>query len=54
MDENLSKLTTVIGSMELAPSEVGTVLWLSEQDTQYVDDLCRIMEGLKYLKSSAP
>jgi hypothetical protein len=47
MEENLSKITAVIGSMELSPSEVGTVLWLSEQDSSRVDDLCRIMEYLK-------
>jgi hypothetical protein len=47
MDENLSKINEVIGSMELSPSEVGTILWLSEQDPLHVDDLCRIMGRLK-------
>lgn len=51
MEENLSKINEIIGSMELSPSEVGTILWLSEQDPERVDDLCRIMEGLRYLKS---
>ena len=50
MEENLSKINGIIGSMELSPSEVGTVLWLSEQDAKYIDDLCHIMEGLRYLK----
>lgn len=47
MDENLSKITAIIGSMEISPFEVNTVLWLSEQDPERVDDICRIMEYLK-------
>lgn len=47
MGENLSKITAIIGSMEISPSEVDTVLWLSEQDPERVDDLCRIMKYLK-------
>lgn len=47
MEENLSKITAIIGSMEISPSEVDTVLWLSEQNRERVDDLCRIMEYLK-------
>jgi hypothetical protein len=47
VEENLSKITAIIGSMELSPSEVGTVLWLSDQDSSRVDDLCRVMEYLK-------
>lgn len=50
MEENLSMITAIIGSMELSPSEVGTVLWLSEQDPERVDDLCRIMKYLKEYK----
>lgn len=50
MDENLTKITAIIRSMELSPSEVGTVLWLSEQGDKRVDDLCRIMAELKNYK----
>jgi len=50
VDENLSKITAIIGSMEISPSEVDTVLWLSEQDPEHVDDLCRIMKYLKEYK----
>ncbi|MEL7659637.1 hypothetical protein [Acetobacterium wieringae] len=50
MEENLSKLTTLIGSMELSPSEFETVLWLSEQETKHVENLCRIMDVLKNYK----
>lgn len=51
MDENLSKINEIVGSMELSPSEVGTVLWLSEQNQLRVDDLCRIMKYLKEYQS---
>lgn len=47
MEENLSKITAIIGSMEISPSEVDTVLWLSEQNQERVDDVCRIMSFLK-------
>lgn len=47
MEENLSKITAIIGSMEISPSEVDTVLWLSEQNQERVDDICRIMSFLK-------
>lgn len=52
MEKNISKINMIIGSMELNPSEVGTVLWLSEQDQHIVDDLCRIMEGLKEISNT--
>lgn len=51
MGENLSKINEIIGSIELSPSEVGTVLWLTEQDSKRVDDLCRIMGALKDYKA---
>jgi hypothetical protein len=47
VEENLSKITAIIGSMELSPDEVCSVLWLSEQEPDRVDDLCRIMSYLK-------
>lgn len=53
MEENLSKITSIIGSMGLSPSEVDTVLWLSDQDPGRIDDICRIMSHLKgYVKET--
>lgn len=46
-DQSFSKLCKAIGSVELSPDEIKTLLWLSKCDPETVDNICSVIEKVK-------
>ena len=42
-DKNFSKLCKVIGSVELSPAEIKSLLWLAKCEPETVDNICSVI-----------
>jgi len=46
-DQSFSKLCKAIGSVELSPDEIKTLLWLAKGDPETVNSICSVINKVK-------
>jgi len=46
-DKNFSKLCHAVGSVELSPNEIKSLLWLAKCEPETVNNICSVIDKVK-------